>query len=255
MTRGAAARPEGSRELPEVVSRLNNLRRLSDALILVDKPRGCTSFDVIRGLRRITGIRKIGHAGTLDPMATGLLICMTGRATKQMSSLVDLDKTYRGTLRLGESTPSYDADTEVIERSDPSHLTIEDLTKESVRFTGTFIQESPPYSAIRYRGERLYQRARRGEQGFRPPRVVTVSSFQFESLDGPDATFFVSCSKGTYVRALAHDLGEALGVGAHLVALRRLSVGPYQVQDALSPDELLEASRGKSREQPSVGDD
>lgn len=254
MTRDAAATPRGSRQRPEVVSRTSTAASVHDSLILIDKPRGCTSFDVLRRLRRILGIRKIGHAGTLDPMATGLLICMIGRATKQMSNLVDLDKAYQGTMRLGESTPSYDADTEVERRVDPSHLTLEDLNKASKDFTGTIIQETPPYSAVKYQGERLYRRVHRGEQGFRPPRVVTVESFRLERLDGRDASFRVRCSKGTYVRALAHDLGEALGVGAHLVALRRTSIGPYDVADALTLERVEEIYGGTTPERPTVAD-
>lgn len=254
MTRDAAAKPRDPRQYCEVVDRTSITGSLYDSLILVDKPQGCTSFDVVRRLRRLLGIRKVGHAGTLDPMATGLLICMTGRATKQMSHLVDLDKTYCGTLRLGEATHSYDADTEVVRRVDPSHLTLDDLRKASKAFTGTIIQETPPYSAVRFQGERLYERARRGERGFRPPRVVTIESFDFGGLDGRDASFRVKCSKGTYVRALAHDLGEALGVGAHLIALRRTSIGPFEVADALTLDELMMIHAGDSAERPTAAD-
>ncbi|MBT8400605.1 MAG: tRNA pseudouridine(55) synthase TruB [Rhodothermia bacterium] len=252
MTREVAATPEHSRLRPEVVSKTSGRKTLQDSLILIDKPRGCTSFDVLRRLRRISGIRKTGHAGTLDPMATGLLICMTGRATKQMSKLVDLNKTYHGTMRLGEATPSYDADTEVVRQKDASHLSLDDLKSQSKQFTGTFVQKSPPYSAIKYQGERLYKKARRGEQGFRPPRVVTVESFLFERLNGCDASFIVTCSKGTYVRALAHDLGELLGVGAHLVALRRLSIGPFHVADAFTLDELLALYEGTTPDGPTA---
>ncbi len=254
MTREAEATPRDPRLRPRVVSKTSIGGSLYDSLILIDKPGGCSSFDVLRRLRRISGIRKMGHAGTLDPMATGLLICMTGGATKQMSNLVDLDKTYHGTLRLGESTPSYDADTEVVRREDASHLTLDDLKKKSKDFTGTIIQKSPPYSAVKYQGERLYRKARRGEQGFRPPRVVTVASFHFQHLDGRDASFVVKCSKGTYVRALAHDLGEALGVGAHLISLRRTSIGPYDVADAMTLDELLKTYGGKAPEPPTAAD-
>ena len=211
------------------------------AVLLVDKPAGWTSFDVIRRLRRVLPVRKIGHAGTLDPMATGLLICLVGRATKLMEAFMGMPKEYTGTLRLGEVTPSYDADTEVSERRDWRHLTDADLEAARLRFVGDIEQRPPIYSAVKVEGERLYKKARRGETMETPPRRVSVTAFELTGRDGADVSFLVRCSKGTYVRSLAHDFGAVLGVGAHLVALRRTAIGPYRVDRAWTPGGLAEA--------------
>lgn len=210
--------------------------------LLMDKPKGWSSFDVIRALRRLLDIKKIGHAGTLDPMATGLLIVLVGRrATKQMQRFMDLPKTYEGTLRLGEVTPSYDAETDVTERHPWEHITEADLEQVAEPFTGTITQRPPMYSAVKVKGERLYKKARRGETVERPPRVVTIDRLSWTGRDGPDVSFRVECSKGTYIRSLAHDIGQELGCGAHLVALRRTAIGPYRVDRAWTPEALEEA--------------
>lgn len=214
----------------------------SDFVLPVDKPQGLTSFDVIRRLRRILGIKKIGHAGTLDPMATGLLICLVGGATRQQDSFMGLPKAYTGTLRLGETTPSYDADTEVIERRDPSGVTEEAVRAATEPLTGAIEQVPPMYSAVKIEGQRLYEKARRGMEVERAARPVHVYRFDLDAFRRPDVDFFVACSKGTYVRTLAHDLGQALGVGAHLVALRRTAIGPVTVEQAWTL-EALEAAR------------
>lgn len=213
-------------------------------MLLIDKPGGWTSFDVIRKLRGLLShaagerVRKIGHAGTLDPMATGLLICLIGRATKQMEAFMGLPKRYEGTLRLGEVTPSYDAETDVTERRAWQHLTREDLEAARQEFLGLITQHPPMYSAVKVGGERLYKKARRGEQVERPPRQVRIDAFDLTEWNGPDVSFDVECSKGTYIRSLAHDLGQQLGVGAHLVALRRTAIGPYRVDAAWTIDQL-----------------
>jgi tRNA pseudouridine55 synthase len=210
--------------------------------LLMDKPKGWSSFDVIRALRRLLDVKKIGHAGTLDPMATGLLIVLVGRkATKQMQHFMDLPKTYEGTLRLGEITPSYDAETEVTERHSWEHITEAKLDQVIEQFTGTITQRPPMYSAVKVDGERLYKKARRGETVERPPRVVTIDAFTWTERDGAEVSFRVECSKGTYIRSLAHDIGQQLGCGAHLVALRRTAIGPYQVDHAWTPAALEEA--------------
>ena len=190
------------------------------AVLLFDKPPGWTSFDVIRKVRRLTGVRKVGHAGTLDPMATGLLICLFGRATKRMTTFMGLEKTYRGVLRLGAVTPSYDAETPVAEQRPWDHLTDADLERARQVYLGEILQQPPMFSAVKVGGERLYKKARRGE------------TFRLLEWSGPDVSFEVVCSKGTYVRSLAHDFGQTLGVGAHLVALRRTAIGPYPVERA-----------------------
>lgn len=214
----------------------------------MDKPRGWSSFDVIRRLRPLLQTRKIGHAGTLDPMATGLLICLVGRATKMMEAFMGLDKVYVGTLRLGETTPSYDAETDVAERRDAAGITEADLEAVRPAFVGDIIQQAPMYSAVKVGGERLYKKARRGEEVPRPPRHVRIDELVWTGREGPDVSFRVRCSKGTYIRSLAHDVGQALGVGAHLVALRRTAIGPYSVEAAWTPEQLAAAMSARSRE-------
>ena len=211
------------------------------AVLPVDKPQGWSSFDVIRRLRRLLPVRKIGHAGTLDPMATGLLLCLVGRATKLMEAFMGQEKTYTGTLRLGEVTPSYDAETEVTARHAWAHLTEEDLEAARQRFVGQIEQRPPMYSAVKVGGERLYKKARRGETVERPARTVTIFAFVLTGRAGADVTFRVRCSKGTYIRSLAHDFGQALGVGAHLTALRRTANGSFSVDDAWTLDALAHA--------------
>lgn len=212
-----------------------------DAVLLVDKPGGWSSFDVIRRLRRLLGVRKIGHAGTLDPMATGLLICLVGRATKRMEAFMGLPKEYTGTLRLGEETASYDAETEVVARRDWAHLTAADLEAARARFEGEIEQRAPMYSAVKVGGERLYRAARRGETVETPLRRVRIDAFVLTGREGADVSFLVRCSKGTYIRSLAHDFGQTLGVGAHLVALRRTAIGPHRVDDAWTMAGLADA--------------
>lgn len=209
-----------------------------EAVLLIGKPKTWTSFDVIRKLRRLLPVRKIGHAGTLDPMATGLLICLVGRATKKMEAFMGLPKTYEGVMRLGEVTPSYDAETEVTEKSAWQHLTHADLEATRDMFCGEITQHAPMYSAVKVGGERLYKKARRGEQVERPARQVHVHDFSLTGWTGPDLAFRVECSKGTYIRSLAHDMGQQLGVGAHLIALRRTAIGPYSVENAWSIEQL-----------------
>lgn len=217
---------------------------LDRAVLLMDKPGGWSSFDVIRKLRRVLQVRKIGHAGTLDPMATGLLICLVGRATKLMNSFMTQPKVYEGVLRLGEVTSSHDAETEVVERHDWQHLTDEKLEEARRMFVGDIEQLPPMYSAVKVEGERLYHKARRGEEVVRPPRSVHIEAFDLIGQEGPDITFRVHCSKGTYIRSLAYDFGMRLGVGAHLVALRRTAIGPYTVDRAWRPEQLEEAMGG-----------
>lgn len=211
------------------------------AILLVDKPLGMSSFGVIRRLRHFLGVKKIGHAGTLDPAATGLLICLVGRpATRLQDHFMGLGKTYTGTLRLGQTTASYDAESEVVEEHDASGVTDEAIEAARRQFLGEIEQRPPMYSAVKMGGERLYKKARRGETVERPPRPVTIYRFDVERR-GDDVDFEVECSKGTYIRTLAHDLGQVLGVGAHLTALRRTAIGPYRVEKAWTLEALAEA--------------
>lgn len=209
--------------------------------VLVDKPGGWSSFDVVKKIRVLTDERKVGHAGSLDPLATGLLICCVGRpATREIQQFMDLDKEYVGTMRFGEVTSSYDAETEVIERHEVDALTERAIRREISSFVGPLDQKPPMYSAVKVEGEPLYEKARRGEEVERPVRRVRVDRFELISFDGRDARFEVECSKGTYVRSLVHDLGRALEVGAHVRALRRTAIGSYRVEDAFTIEALEE---------------
>jgi len=230
---------------PELVYERPNLPNDFEegAVFLVDKPNGPTSFDVVDVVRDGTGVQKVGHAGTLDPMATGLLILLVARpATRLQEAFMHLPKAYEGTMRLGERTPSLDAETEVVERTDVSGVSLDDLASIRDQFTGVIQQVPPMYSAVKVDGERLYKKARRGETVERPPRQVRIDRFEVVEWTPPDLRFRVECSKGTYVRSLARDVGEALGVdGGHLRALRRTAIGPYRAASAWSLDALEEA--------------
>jgi len=201
------------------------------AILPVDKPTDLPSFDVVEIVREGTGVKKVGHAGTLDPMATGLLIILVARpATRLQEACMQLPKTYETTLRLGETTPSHDTETEVVERTDPSDVTRAKVEETLDAFSGTIEQVPPMYSAVKVDGERLYKKARRGETVDRPPRQVRVDRFELTDWNPPEVSVRIECSKGTYVRALARDLGEELGVGAHLTALRRTAIGSFSVE-------------------------
>ena len=216
-------------------------------VLLMDKPKGWTSFDVVgktRSMTRKFGVKKVGHCGTLDPDATGLLILCVGKATKMVESFTGMDKVYTGVLRLGEGTPSQDAATEVDERAPWEHVTDAMLAAEAAAMVGEITQIPPMYSAIKVKGERLYKAARRGETVERKERRCVIHSFEVTRDDGDDARnvkFRVDCSKGTYVRTLARDLGERLGSIAHLTALRRESIGEHDVRDAWTTEALFEA--------------
>lgn len=243
MSRGAMPEEPLPASAPPVVTRSDRPPTDgSPAILLMDKPPGMSSFGVIRRLRTFLGVKKIGHAGTLDPAATGLLVCLAGRpATRLQDHFMRLRKTYTGTLRLGQTTESYDAESAVVEERDASGVTDEALEAARQRFVGEVEQHPPMYSAVKVGGERLYKKARRGESVERAARPVTIYRFEVTDRRGDDVDFEVECSKGTYVRTLAHDLGQALGVGAHLTALRRTAIGPFRVEDAWTLERLAEA--------------
>ncbi|MEM0962123.1 MAG: tRNA pseudouridine(55) synthase TruB [Bacteroidota bacterium] len=220
---------------------------IEPAAILVDKPSGMTSFGVVKKVRWAVGVKKVGHAGTLDPMATGLLICLVGRgATRQQDRFMGLPKTYTGTVRLGQTTASYDADTPIVEQRDASGVEDHAISEALKGLTGEILQVPPVYSAIKKGGERLYKKARRGETVEIEPRPTTVFAFEITDRRGDDLDIRVECSKGTYIRSLAHDLGETLGVGGHLVALRREAIGPFEVAEAWQLDALVDCVRGEA---------
>ena len=210
-----------------------------EGLLLVDKPGGVTSHDVVDVVRRNLGTRKVGHAGTLDPMATGLLLVGVGRATRLLRFLGGLPKTYEGTMRLGIETTTLDADGDVVRETtvDVTDVHVRDAMRTLV---GESLQRPPAFSAVKVGGRKLYEAAREGERLEAEPRPVRVDAFDLLSYEAPDATFRVTCSGGTYVRVLAADVGAALGCGAHLVALRRTAIGPYGVGDAVPPDGVTE---------------
>ena len=209
---------------------------MPDGLLLVDKPSGMTSHDVVDAERRALGIRKIGHAGTLDPMATGLLILGVGRATRLLRYLGALPKTYRGVARLGGETDTLDADGEIV-RTAPVAASRDDVERAGAALLGNSMQTPPIYSAVKVGGRKLYEEARAGRPVEAPPRPIRVDAFDVTAFDGRDVGFRVTCSSGTYVRVLAADLGRSLGCGAHLVALRRTDIGPFEVVDARPPGE------------------
>jgi tRNA pseudouridine55 synthase len=213
-----------------------------DGAILVDKPSGPTSHDVVDAIRRKFGIKKVGHCGTLDPNATGLLIIVLGRGTKLSERLMGDDKVYEGTIKLGESTDSYDSDGELTGSLPVMPMTLEELNNEAATFIGDQMQVPPMVSAIKKNGVPLYKLARKGIEVEREPRLIHIYNFRFTDYAEPLGQFRVACTKGTYIRSLAHDLGQKLGCGAHLTTLRRSASGKFDVADALTLDAVLKLS-------------
>src|SRR5512135_1797744 len=196
-----------------------------DGALLIDKPAGPTSHDVVDKIRRKFGIKKVGHCGTLDPNATGLLIIVLGRGTKLSEKLMGDDKVYEGTIKFGEATDSYDADGELTASLPVPPLTIDQLNEEAATFIGDQMQIPPMVSAIKKNGVPLYKLARKGVEVEREPRLIHIYKFQFSDYQEPIARFRLACTKGTYVRSVTHELGQKLGCGAHLHTLRRLTSG------------------------------
>ena len=219
---------------------------INGSCLLVDKPQNWTSFDVvnkIRGaLRHNLGLKKIkvGHAGTLDPMATGLLLICTGKFTKKLADFQGLGKEYMGTITLGATTPSYDKETEPDSVFPYNHITKDQIEVVRQQFLGEIDQFPPMYSAIKVDGQPLYKKARKGEVVAVKSRPVTIHEFEITNIELPDVTFRVACSKGTYIRSLAHDFGAALNNGAHLSALRRTKIGHFNIDDAWKLEALIE---------------
>jgi|TARA_B110000240_G_scaffold140104_1_gene155101 tRNA pseudouridine55 synthase len=209
-------------------------------VLLIDKPLNWTSFQVVNKIRWLIkqqfGIKKIkvGHAGTLDPLATGLLILCTGKLTKKMETYQAQVKEYTGTITLGTTTPSYDLESEVDQTFDISGITEEDILDNTKHFIGEIQQQPPIFSALKKDGKRLYEYAREGEKVEIPKRIITISEFEITKIDVPNIEFRAVCSKGTYIRSLAHDFGKSLNNGAHLSALRRTKIGGFSVEDAVS---------------------
>ena len=210
-----------------------------DGALLIDKPAGPTSHDVVDEIRRHLNLKKVGHAGTLDPNATGLLIILLGRGTKLSERLMAADKVYAGTVKFGEATNTYDADGELTSSLPVPPLTLDELNAEASSFVGDLMQAPPMVSAAKVGGVPLYKLARKGVEVERKARLVHVYDFRFSEYTEPVGHFRLACTKGTYVRSIAHDLGEKIGCGAHLATLRRLDSGRFSVADALPLDTAL----------------
>lgn len=209
-----------------------------EGVLLIDKPSGMTSHDVVDRVRRTLRMKRIGHAGTLDPMATGLLIILVGKATKLSQYLMSLDKEYIGTVKLGESTDTQDADGDVVSTRPVPALTEAQLLEAMQGFIGDQYQIPPMFSAKKLAGVPLYKLARKGKEVEREPRFIRVSAFQLTRFALPEFDVLLRCSKGTYVRTIAHDLGEKLGCGAHLSALRRTATDRFNISQAVTLAEL-----------------
>jgi len=210
-----------------------------DGALLVDKPSGPTSHDIVDAIRRQFGLKKVGHCGTLDPAATGLLIIVLGRGTKLSERLMSDDKVYEGSIKFGETTDSYDADGDLVASLPVPPLTIEELDQAADEFIGDQMQIPPMVSAIKKGGVPLYKLARKGVEVEREPRLIHIYNFRFKTYEEPFASFRLACTKGTYVRSVAHDLGQKLGCGAHLASLRRVVSGKFDVADATPFEDLF----------------
>lgn len=219
-------------------------------VLLIDKPLGWTSFQVVNKVRWLIrqefDIKKIkvGHAGTLDPLASGLLILCTGKFTKQIQSYQAQHKEYTGTITLGGTTPSYDLETDINQKFATTGITQEAINKAREQFVGDIMQQPPIFSALKKEGKRLYEYARAGETVEIPKRPVHISAFEITRVDLPDVHFRVACSKGTYIRSLAHDFGKALNNGGHLSALRRTKIGEFDVKNAQTLEAVIAHFKG-----------
>lgn len=207
-------------------------------VILIDKPLEWTSFDVIRKIRNIIRIKKVGHAGTLDPLATGMLIVCTGKFTKRINEFMAQEKEYTGTFTLGAYTPTYDLESEPVPVGEYNQLTVADLNAATAQFTGEIMQVPPAHSAIKKDGKRVYELARRGEEVILDPRKITIKEFEITAVNLPVVEFRVVCTTGTYIRSLAHDYGKALGCGAYLSKLCRTRIGAFTLDQAQSMTEF-----------------
>src|SRR6476469_8966196 len=205
---------------------------LEGKVILINKPLDWTSFDAVKKIRILTGISKVGHAGTLDPLATGLLIICTGKFTKNINEYMGMEKEYTGTITLGAKTPTYDLESLPVDIRSYDHLTAEQIHETTKQFTGLIMQIPTTHSAIKRDGKPVYLAARKGEDVVLEPRPITIYSFEITNIVMPVISFKVVCSTGTYIRSLANDFGAALGVGGHLSSLRRTRIGVFKVEDA-----------------------
>jgi tRNA pseudouridine55 synthase len=209
-------------------------------VLLMDKPLEWTSFDVVKKIRILTGVSKVGHAGTLDPLATGLLIVCTGKFTKKINEYMAAEKEYTGTITLGATTPTFDLESEPVFQSSTDGLTDELIHKATIQFTGEILQVPPAHSAIKKGGTPAYVLARKGKEVKMEPRKITISNFDITGIEGNVVHFRVICSTGTYIRSLANDFGAALGCGGYLSSLRRTRIGEFSVDNALSINQFIQ---------------
>jgi tRNA pseudouridine55 synthase len=216
-----------------------------EGVLLIDKPGGMTSHDVVDRVRRKLRMKRVGHAGTLDPMATGLVLILVGKATKLSQFLMTLDKAYEGTITLGKETDSHDADGEVVAEKPVPELNEEQVREYLAGFVGDQYQIPPMFSAKKQGGVALYKLARKGQTVEREPRFIRVADFTLDRWESPELDFTVHCSKGTYIRTIAHDLGQRMGCGAHLSALRRIEIERFQIEDSIPLEEFEELSPGQ----------
>jgi len=211
---------------------------MEDRVLLVNKPLTWTSFDVVRKIRYKLKIKKVGHAGTLDPLATGLLIVCTGKFTKRIEEYQAQEKEYTGRFIIGQTTLSNDLETEVSEPVDISKITTEQIYEATKNFIGVIDQVPPMHSAIKVEGKRAYELARKGQDAELKPRQVTITAFEITAIELPSVSFRIVCSKGTYIRSLARDFGQALGVGAYLAELCRTRIGQFRLEDAVQIEDI-----------------
>ncbi|SFP94871.1 tRNA pseudouridine(55) synthase TruB [Parafilimonas terrae] len=226
---------------------------LDGQVILIDKPLRWTSFDAVKKIRILTGVSKVGHAGTLDPLATGLLIICTGRFTKKINEYMGMEKEYTGSFTIGATTPTFDLESEPADFKEINHLTEADLQQAAQSLTGEILQTPPIHSAIKKDGKPVYLLARKGHEVKLEPRKITISAFDITKIELPVIEFKVVCSTGTYIRSLASDFGKILGAGAYLSSLRRTRIGSFSVNDAMLPlqfeeriNKMKQASEGQA---------
>lgn len=217
-------------------------------VFLINKPLEWTSFDVVRKVRNALRIKKVGHAGTLDPLATGLLIVCAGKMTKQIDSFMGQEKEYTGTFVIGATTDSFDLEQPIIPVADPSQITLEQVKEVAATLTGDILQIPPMHSAIKVDGKRVYESARKGIDIKMDPRPVTVSEFEITKFENPVVEFRIVCSKGTYIRSLARDLGEKLDVGAYMSSLCRTRIGNFNLSEAHELLPLVEEIKARTHE-------
>ena len=207
-------------------------------IILIDKPSGPTSFQIVSKIRKVTGVKKVGHSGTLDPKASGLLIVCTGKKTKEMDRFINLNKTYTGIIRLGLTSPSMDLETECTELPLPKNLDEKKILEVRNDFLGEIEQIPPMYSAVKINGKKLYNLARKGKSIVREPRKIFIEKFEIDKVDLPDIHFTITCSKGTFIRVIADDFGKKLNSGGILLELRRTGIGEFRVDEAIKMDQI-----------------